>query len=184
MLDIPIFHFRLHFRPKTPPLDYEPPCHLLPPEESPFANDALPAFHMEIEPLEPPCSTLLLDQSPFVTDLFELDRRWPEEDTASTLGPQGPIFEDDSYHQEEQEEDEDGDDTSWRTVGVSSFTLTDAGGEALLSRGVFVADEVSGLEDKSCGSKEGCGESQEVGSTNGLISQIGFAADGKLYINF
>lgn len=176
----------LHFRPKTPPPEYEPPCHLLPPEESPFANNALPPFHMEVETLDPPSSTLLLDQSPFVTDLFELDRRWSEDDSSnlgsSHFGPQEPLFEDSDLHDEV--------DDCWRTVGVSSFTLTDAGGEALGSRrsagGADVTD--AGIErvaqegkGDGCGAGGASGEQQtqtEVGSTNGIISsQIGFVAD-------
>lgn len=164
-------NFRLHFRPKTPPPDYEPPCHLLPPDESPFANDALPSFQMEIEPLEPLGGSVLLDHTPFVTDMFELDRRWPES-SQSHFGPHDPIFEPDEEDGETVEDEQN--DYSWKRVGVSSFTLTDAGGEASSCARRDSTDETS-----SEGGKESCGE-----LSNGLIStQIGFtAADGKFSV--
>ncbi|KAH1000864.1 enhancer of polycomb homolog 1 [Dendroctonus ponderosae] len=150
----------LHFRPKTPPPDYEPPCHMLPADELPFANVTLPSFQVEIESLESPSVvSVMLDQGPFVTDLFELDRRWSDESSYAKQGPQGSIFED---------EDEEELENSWRTAGASSFTLKDAGGENIMR------SESGG---KVAGAFESCNEEQDVGSTNGLIPQLGFTAD-------
>lgn len=76
--------FRLHFRPKTPPPDYEPPCHLLPCDDAIFTPRANQPFSMEIIPIEPPSS--LLDTTSFVTDPFilnenDLDMNVPITDT-------------------------------------------------------------------------------------------------------
>lgn len=124
---------------------------------------------MEIEPLEPLGGSVLLDHSPFVTDMFELDRRWPET-SQSHFGPQDPIFEPDEEETVEDEQDEH----SWKRVGVSSFTLTDAGGEATSS----CARRDSSDETSLDGGKESCGSTE---LSNGLLStQIGFTAtDGK-----
>ncbi|XP_050295924.1 enhancer of polycomb homolog 1 [Anthonomus grandis grandis] len=149
----------LHFRPKTPPEGYEPPCHLLPPDDPPFANDSLPSFQMEVEPVD--SSLFLLDRGPFLTDTFELDRRWAEE-------PPQDIF-------EESPEDEN---AAWRNVGVSCFTLTDAGGERKGRSGGpddsgsffdedLEYDSLSGRKNDLMDTSQG---GQEIGSTNGLVS--------------
>lgn len=61
----------LHFRPKTPPSNYEPPCHLLPAEDDVFIPSANTPFSLEIQTLEAPSS--LLDTSNFVTTPFSLE---------------------------------------------------------------------------------------------------------------
>lgn len=60
----------LHFRPKTPPADYEPPCHMLPADDPIFTPSANTPFAMEILPFDSPSS--LLDNSTFLTDPFML----------------------------------------------------------------------------------------------------------------
>ncbi|KAK4885725.1 hypothetical protein RN001_001996 [Aquatica leii] len=61
----------LHFRPKTPPPDYEPPCHLLPADDDIFVPSANTPFSLEIQMLEAPSA--LLDTSNFVTAPFSLE---------------------------------------------------------------------------------------------------------------
>ncbi|KAF2887881.1 hypothetical protein ILUMI_18292, partial [Ignelater luminosus] len=67
--------FRLHFRPKTPPPDYEPPCHLLPADDDTFIPSANTPFTLEIQTLEAPSS--LLDTSTFLTTPFTLEDLCP-----------------------------------------------------------------------------------------------------------
>ncbi|XP_018333423.1 uncharacterized protein LOC108742649 isoform X2 [Agrilus planipennis] len=62
----------LHFRPKTPPPDYEPPCHLLPTDDETFIPGANTPFTLELQPLDAP-SSVLSDTSAFVTTPFTLD---------------------------------------------------------------------------------------------------------------
>ncbi|KAL1500742.1 hypothetical protein ABEB36_006187 [Hypothenemus hampei] len=137
----------LHFRPKTPPPDYEPPCNLLPPDDPWCAANSLPSFQVEIEPLEG--STILLDHSLFTSETFELDKRWLEETTTTTTTTNGS---DDQQHQQLQDEESQKDSAKeddvdgcpkkkkkwtktkmddWRIVGVSNFKLRDVGGEIL-----------------------------------------------------
>lgn len=61
----------LHFRPKTPPPGYEPPCHLLPVEDSTFLPNANTPFTLEVRPLD--STSTLLDSSTFITSPFLLD---------------------------------------------------------------------------------------------------------------
>ncbi|XP_076269044.1 enhancer of Polycomb isoform X2 [Rhynchophorus ferrugineus] len=141
----------MHFRPKTPPPDYEPPNHLLPPDDPPFANDQLPPFQVEVQPLD----GLFLDRSTFVSDLFDLDRRWTEGE-APSFGPPIVLFDEMAVPEE----------TSCKTVGVSTFTLRDAGGEAVESRPP--TNRIAAVDEEL---------DSDVGSTNGLIPQIGFSAE-------
>ncbi|XP_066260751.1 enhancer of polycomb homolog 1 [Euwallacea similis] len=155
----------LHFRPKTPPPDYEPPCHLLPADDPcPFSGGALPSFQMEVEPLDP-ASSVFVDSSPFLSEPFELDRRWPTDDHRNPkLGPQDPIFdEDDDEETPLHEQMEKEACNSWRRVGVSSFTLRDAGGE------------VKCQEDEEHGGRKA---GWSIGNNaNGLLPQITLAND-------
>lgn len=143
---------------------------MLPADELPFATVTPPSFQMEIESLESAGASVLLDQAPFVTELFELDRRWPEEGNHARQGPQGSIFEEEDDEEEEVEEE----DNSWRTAGVSTFTLIDAGGESIMRQ-----ESGGKVAYSRTPSKEALEEVQDVGSTNGLIPQLGFTADGK-----
>ncbi|KAF5304769.1 hypothetical protein FQA39_LY09546 [Lamprigera yunnana] len=61
----------LHFRPKTPPTNFEPPCHLLPADDDIFIPSANTPFSLEIQTLEAPSS--LLDTSNFITTPFSLE---------------------------------------------------------------------------------------------------------------
>lgn len=77
-----LFCFRLHFRPKTPPAGYEPPCHLLPPEDTTFIPSANTHFSLEMKVLDSPST--FLDTSTFVTSPFlfeDLDWDVPVTDT-------------------------------------------------------------------------------------------------------
>lgn len=142
---------RLHFRPKTPPPDYEPPCDMLLSPDTFFNPSANMPFSMEIQTLEAPSSTLL-DTSTFITDPFmfdNLDLDTPVTDTRqssdrhiqtgsalNTLIPSvnsncNVIHSDnvtlnDSFNLSNTNCDVncDGD---YRTIGCSRFTITDLG---------------------------------------------------------
>ncbi|KAI4467760.1 enhancer of polycomb [Holotrichia oblita] len=64
----------LHFRPKTPPPDYEPPCYMLPPEDPTFIPSANMPFSLELRLADNSSSSnILLDSSTFVTAPFLSD---------------------------------------------------------------------------------------------------------------
>ncbi|KAK9717332.1 Enhancer of polycomb-like [Popillia japonica] len=64
----------LHFRPKTPPPDYEPPCYMLPPEDPTFIPSANMPFSLELRLADNfSNSNILLDSSTFVTAPFLSD---------------------------------------------------------------------------------------------------------------
>nr|KAH0807890.1 hypothetical protein GEV33_014902 [Tenebrio molitor] len=72
----------LHFRPKTPPPDQEPPCGLLPASESYFVPGANTSFSIEVQSMETPST--LLDASAFLTDPFTFDNLDSTEDVPVT----------------------------------------------------------------------------------------------------
>ncbi|XP_030762141.1 enhancer of polycomb homolog 1 [Sitophilus oryzae] len=168
----------LHFRPKTPPPDYAPPVDLLPPPSPPFSHDQLPPFHVEVRPLDSQSdSGLLLDHTPFISELFELDRRWME-GMVSSQGPPAQLFE----VSNDRTDDEGGGACSSKTVGVSTFTLRDAGGEMAVTNCCELEeerdDECMELEKSDeVVEEEGEGFDREVGNSNGIIQQIGFSAE-------
>ncbi|XP_060533052.1 enhancer of polycomb homolog 1 [Cylas formicarius] len=161
----------LHFRPKTPSPTWEPPCFMLPPDDPPFTSTSIPPFSMEVQPLDPSSSSLLQDQSPFFTDLFDLERRWVDADVADTEGSSSPYNQD--FYLDYAMEDSNVD-----TVGVSKFTLIDAGGM-----------QIPAFEDKPHRIQKKLGTEKimgsvgthqaptEVGSTNGLITQVEFPTE-------
>lgn len=140
---------RLHFRPKTPPPDYEPPCDMLLSQDTFFNPSANTPFSMEIQMLEAPSSTLL-DTSTFVTDPFtfdSLDLDTPVTDTrqsgdrnvqtgsalntliSSVNGNSNVIHEDnvvlnDSFNLSDTNYDTSC-DGNYRTIGCSRFIITD-----------------------------------------------------------
>lgn len=70
---------RLHFRPKTPPPDWEPPCDMLFCQDTFFDPcSANTPFSMEVQPLDPTNNSLLLDKSSFVTEPFGAMMEIPE----------------------------------------------------------------------------------------------------------
>lgn len=66
-----IICFRLHFRPKTPPPDWEPPCDMLLCQDTFFDPcNANAPFSMEIQTLDPANNTLLSDKTSYITEPF------------------------------------------------------------------------------------------------------------------
>lgn len=118
-------YFRLHFRPKTPPPEYEPPCDMLLSQDSFFNPSANTPFSMEIQTLDAPSSTLL-DTSTFVTDPFmlnNLDLDIPVTDTR-----QSPINTLTSNVSDVRTDNDSSDssDSDYRTIGCSSFNISDS----------------------------------------------------------
>lgn len=123
-----IFFFsRLHFRPKTPPPDYESPCDMLLSEET-FFNPSANPFSMEIQTLDAPSSTLL-DTSTFVSDPFSLDQL--DLDTrqplvvSSTLNTLIPSVSSDNNDIDNLLSSDSSSDSDFRTIGCSNFSVND-----------------------------------------------------------
>ncbi|KAJ8925543.1 hypothetical protein NQ315_009383 [Exocentrus adspersus] len=141
----------LHFRPKTPPPDYEPPCDMLLSQDTFFNPSANIPFSMEIQTLEAPSSTLL-DTSTFITDPFTFDnleldtpvtdtrqsgdRNVPTTSALNTLIPSVNINSNIVYNDNVILNDNfslsdanyDANCVSdYRTIGCSRFTVTDLG---------------------------------------------------------
>ncbi|KAJ8977026.1 hypothetical protein NQ317_013475 [Molorchus minor] len=142
---------RLHFRPKTPPPDYEPPCDMLLSQDTFFNPSANTPFSMEIQTLDAP-SSMLLDTSVFITDPFtfdnldgldtpitdtrqlssDIDKHVESASTPNTLIPSvsndDTVILNDSFSLSDANCDSNSSsDSDYRTIGCSRFTLTDLG---------------------------------------------------------
>nr|XP_023019140.1 enhancer of polycomb homolog 1 [Leptinotarsa decemlineata] len=129
----------LHFRPKTPPPDYEPPCNMLLSQETFFDPSANTPFSMEIQTLEAPSSTLL-DTSTYITDPFTFDNlelettvtdtrqslSGPSSSTLNTLIPS--VSSDSNFLYNDSDGfvlSDSSNDSDYRTIGCTDFSVTD-----------------------------------------------------------
>ncbi|XP_056632876.1 enhancer of polycomb homolog 1 [Diorhabda sublineata] len=185
----------LHFRPKTPPPDYEVPCDMLHTEES-FFDPSANTFSMEIQTLDAPSSTLL-DTSTFISDPFTLDHMdldtrqiSPAVSTLNTLIPSVS----DSNEVDNLSSDSSNSDSDFRTIGCSNFKVNDLGmndsnvmmnttvtrsQKKIHSNASRKVNNTNLLSSSSSGEEfkptiRSSPDSSPLGNTNGLLSQLYF----------
>lgn len=184
----------LHFRPKTPPPDYEVPCDMLHTEET-FFDPSANTFSMEIQTLDAPSSTLL-DTSTFISDPFTLDHL--DLDTrqissaVSTLNTLIPSVSD-SNEIDILSSDSSSSDSDFRTIGCSNFKVNDLGmndsSVMMNTTGTRSQKKIhsnasrkvnnTNLLSSSSGEEfkptiRSSPDSSPLGNTNGLLSQLYF----------
>lgn len=163
----------MHFRPKTPPPDYEPTCHLLPPLDTSFNPTSGLPFTLEIRPTEP--STSLLDQSTFLSSTFLLDDLGmdtldvPVTDTRQ----ENVVFEVDALLEDSRTD-----------VGCSKFIVTDKSKESSSGdkKQVLLTSTLTSPKMNCCSTKDVRIRQTTVSDSvtaNGLVAQFGI--DGMFY---
>ncbi|XP_028142187.1 enhancer of polycomb homolog 1 [Diabrotica virgifera virgifera] len=189
----------LHFRPKTPPPDYEVPCDMLHSEET-FFDPSANTFSMEIQTLDAPSSTFL-DTSTFVSDPFTLDQLdldsrqlLPAASTLNTLIPS--VSSDSNENDNFLSSDSSSSDSDFRTIGCSNFKVNDLGlndsnvtTSSTMTKSqqtkvqyssTSASPKVNSVNTTSSSSGEdfkptrGNSDSSLLGNTNGLLSQFCF----------
>ncbi|CAH1116786.1 unnamed protein product [Phaedon cochleariae] len=182
----------LHFRPKTPPPDHEPPCNMLLSEDTFFNPSANMPFSMEIQTLDTRSSTLL-DTSTYITDPFTLDNldldtavtdtRQSLSSALNTLIPSvsstSNVLYNDSFLLSESSNDSD-----YRTIGCSNFSVVDRDcGSAGCSKqqknfsssSTFTSPKLNSVSTTTKGEGSGARSSADSlpANTNGLLTQFG-----------
>lgn len=194
--------FRLHFRPKTPPPSYEPPCHLLPADDLTFIPSANVPYTMELQVLDEMPSTVL-DTSSFVTAPFTFDdlemdtlEEIPITDTRQQQQQQqssdnknvqrganaGLITLNSSVSNIETDNDDDGDDEI-RTICCSRFKVLDKCASSNKKHSVVSSTLTSPkLNSVNISSSDGRQQQQQQrqmndnllsNNANGLLTQFG-----------
>ncbi|KAJ8957654.1 hypothetical protein NQ318_017546 [Aromia moschata] len=187
----------LHFRPKTPPPDYEPPCDMLLSSDTFFNPSANAPFSMEIQTLDGAGGSLL-DASTFVADPFAFDGvadlpDTPVTDTRqATALPDGDGASDGGAHLDDGDPDSD----PHRTIGCSRFTVTDLHGCRATRRAApsprrdrkppppstATSPKVNSVSAATGGGRggrraRGSADGNSLGSTNGLLTQFSFEGE-------
>lgn len=150
-IQLACLHSRLHFRPKTPPPDYEPPCHLLPADDPLTAAD-LP-FSLELQ--APFAPGAFPDATSFVAGPFTLDDAVDDVPVTDT-------------RQVAERSDGEEDET---TVGCSRFSVRDGSGgkrREVRVESTLTSPRLNSVEGKA----RGAATEEAVGSANGLWTQF------------
>ncbi|CAG9859413.1 unnamed protein product [Phyllotreta striolata] len=186
----------LHFRPKTPPPDYEVPCDMLLSEET-FFSPSANTFSMEIQTLDAPSSTLL-DTSTFISDPFSLDQLDLDSrqslSASSALNTLIPSVSSDKINDIDNVLSDSSSDSDFRTIGCSNFSVNDLGsvGDGLCAPMKFQQNKVqncsssaspkvnsvntttsSATGDDNVKSSR-ANDTVQHGNTNGLLTQLCF----------
>lgn len=184
--------FRLHFRPKTPPPDYQPPCHLLPADDPTFIPSANTPFSLELEVLDEAPSTVL-DASSFVTAPFTLedlglevpitDTRQSSDKNVQTgvSASAGPNTLNSSVSNVDLDDDDGGDET--RTICCSKFRVLDKCASSKKHSSTLTSPKLNNSVNVS---PEGRQQQRQMNDTslnnnaNGLLSQFGLDGEFRL----